>query len=132
MVLPVVSVGSNASEPIAFDRMPLLTEVQVGLDARGLVVFHTPPPAAPINTVQLDELQVGDTAIAVARPEKTVPAVAPVDSDETRSSAGTPLGPSSVHAVARAGARFAIAFAAFAAAICWAASIHFLGYARLS
>ena len=113
-----MSVGSNASEPIAFDGMPLLTEVQVGLDARGLVVFHTPPPAAPINTVQLDELQVGDTAIAVARPEKTVPAVAPVDSDETRASAGTPFGPSAIHVVAMAGARIEIARAALAAACC--------------
>src|SRR5437868_6454863 len=127
MVLPVVSVGSNASEPIAFDGMPLLTEVQVGLDARALVVFHTPPPAAPINTVQLDVVQVADTAIAVARPEKTVPAVAPVDSDETRASAGTPFGPRFTQPVDAAGVRFEIAWAAFAAATCRAASIDFLG-----
>jgi hypothetical protein len=55
---------------MAFEGMPLLTELQLGLDARALVVFHTPPPAAPMKTVQpLDALQFGATAIAVARPE---------------------------------------------------------------
>jgi hypothetical protein len=107
--------------------MPSLDGLQLGLDARALVVFHTPPPAAPMKTVQLDAVQVGDTAIAVARPEKIVPAVAPVDSLATRASAGTPLGPTSVQLAAMAGARLVIALAALAAVSCWAASIHFFG-----
>jgi hypothetical protein len=103
---------------MAFEGMPLLDGLQLGLDARALLVFQTPPPAAPMKTVQLDRLQFGATAIAVARPEKIVPAVAPVDSDETSASAGTPLGPSSVHGVAKAGDRAAIELAALAAVTC--------------
>ena len=75
--------------------IPLFTGLQLGLDARALLVFHTPPPAAPMKTVQLDGVQVGTTAIAVVRPEKIVAAVPPVDSPATRADAGTPLGPSS-------------------------------------
>jgi hypothetical protein len=56
-------------EPMAFDGIPLLVELQVGVDARALLVFHTPPPAAPMKTVQLERLQFGATAIAVVRPE---------------------------------------------------------------
>ena len=113
-----MSVGSKTNDPIAFEGMLLFTEVQAGLDARALVVFHTPPPAAPMKTVQLDKLQCGATAIAVARPEKIVPVVAPVDSDETRASAGTPFGPRGTQLVGAAGARFEIAWAEFAAASC--------------
>src|SRR4030095_11221896 len=112
---------------MAFDGIPVFAGVQLGVGAVALLVFHTPPPAAPMKTVQLDALQFGSTAIAVARPEKIVPAVAPVDSDETRASAGTPLRPISVHSAAQAGDRAAIASAAFAAVICCAASIHFFG-----
>ena len=112
---------------MAFEAMPLLDGVQVGLDARALVVFHTPPPAVPMKTVQLDGMQLGATAIAVPRPEKIVPAVAPVDSLATSASAETPLGPISVQFAGVAGARFEIAVAALAAVSCWAASIHFLG-----
>src|SRR5207248_8701579 len=120
-------VASNTIEPMAFEGIPLLDGVHVGVAARALVVFQTPPPAAPMKTVQVAAVQFGATPIAVVRPEKIVPAVAAVDSPATRASAGTPLGPSSVHAVARAGDKAAIALAAFAAATCWAASIHFLG-----
>jgi len=67
--LPLVSFGSNAIEPMAFDAIPLFAGLQLGLEARALLVFHTPPPAAPMKTVQLDELQFGATAIAVVRPE---------------------------------------------------------------
>ena len=63
-------------------------------------------------------LQFGSTAIAVARPEKTVPAVAPVDSDETSASAGTPFGPRFSQLAAVAGAKIEIALAALAAATC--------------
>src|SRR5437870_7488847 len=73
---------------MAFDAILLFAGLQLGLAARALVVFHTPPPAAPMKTVQLDRLQFGSTAIAVSRPEKIVPAVAPVDSDATSASAG--------------------------------------------
>jgi len=77
--------------------MPSLTGFQLGVAARALVVFQTPPPAAAINTVQLAALQFGATAMAVARPEKIVPVVAPVDSDATSADAGTPFGPTSFH-----------------------------------
>ena len=77
--------------------MPSLTGFQLGVAARALVVFQTPPPAAAINTVQLAALQFGATAMAVARPEKIVPVKAPVDSDATKAEAGTPLGPTSFH-----------------------------------
>src|SRR5207244_1005440 len=82
------SFGSNTIEPMAFDSIPLLAGLQLGLDARALLVFHTPPPAAPMKTVQLDGVQVGTTAIAVVRPEKIVAAVPPVDSPATRAEAG--------------------------------------------
>src|SRR6266446_4317694 len=107
-----------------FDAIPLFDGLQLGLDARALVVFHTPPPAAPMKTLQLDgpAVQFGSTAIAVVRPEKIVPAVAPVDSDATRASAGTPNGPRFTQVAGVAGGRVAIVLAAFAAASCWAAS----------
>jgi hypothetical protein len=88
--------GSNTIEPMAFEGIPLFAGVQLGLEARALVVFHTPPPAAPMKTVQLVAgLQFGATAIAVVRPEKIVGEVPAVDSLATRLDAGTPLGPSS-------------------------------------
>src|SRR4029450_10893439 len=90
--------------PMAFDGIPLFAGVQVGVAARAFVVFHTPPPAAPIKTAQLAGLQVGATAIAVARPEKTVPEVPPVDSLTTRLDAGTPFGPSGAQGPTGAGA----------------------------
>src|SRR5258708_26258776 len=95
--------------------MPLFDGLQLGVDARTLVVFHTPPPAAPMKTTQLLELQVGATAIAVVRPPKTVAEVPAVDSLTTMASAGTPLGPSSCQFVGVLGGRVAIACAAFAA-----------------
>jgi hypothetical protein len=92
-----------------------------------------------MKTVQLDRLQLGATAIAVVRPEKIVPAEAPVDSDATWASAGTPLGPSCCQFVcvpaatlpmvlaAFAAARLLMATAAFAAAWAVAASIQRFG-----
>ena len=112
---------------MAFEGMPLFTGLQLGVDARALLVFHTPPPAAPIKTAQLLELQVGATAIAVVRPPKTVAEVPAVDSLTTMASAGTPLGPRFCQFAGVAAGRFAIALAAFAAASCWAALIHFFG-----
>src|SRR5213595_2476658 len=59
-------VASNTIEPMAFEGIPLLDGVHVGVAARALVVFHTPPPAAPMKTVQVAAVQFGATAIAVA------------------------------------------------------------------
>ena len=112
--------------------MPSLFGFQVGVAARALEVFHIPPPAAPINMVQLAGLPFGATAIAVARPEKIVPAEAPVDSDATKASAGTPLGPTSCHACDGAAAILSSAFAALAAFVRWTSAITVFGYAMLS
>jgi hypothetical protein len=80
-----------------------------------------------MKTTHPEGLHVGETAIAVPRPEKIVPAEAPVDSDATSASAGTPLGPTSCQLVVLAGGRLAMVAAASAAVRCCPAPIHFLG-----
>ena len=95
--------------------MPALTAFQLGVAARALVVFQTPPPAAATNTVQLPALQFGATAMAVVRPEKIVPVEAPVDSDATSADAGTPLGPTSFHFAEGGADVLSSVFAAFEA-----------------
>ena len=127
-MLPVASFGSKTRDPTAFDGMPSLNGFQLGVAARALVVFQTPPPAAAINTVQLAALQFGATAMAVARPEKIVPCEAPVDSDATSADAGTPLGPTSFHfAEDGAGAVSSSVFAALAAFVRTASVITVFG-----
>src|SRR5437588_5061922 len=104
--------------------MPLLDGCQFGCDASALSACQTPPPAEPIKTAQLKAVQFGATAIAVARPEKIVPAVAPVDSEATKADAGTPLGPSSCQFVFLPAGNLPMALAAFAAACCCGAAIN--------
>src|ERR1700746_43880 len=104
---------------MALDGMPLLADCQFGCGARALLACQTPPPAAPTKIAQLVGLQFGATAIAVARPEKIVPTVPPVDSDATRASAGTPNGPISCQLVLLPPGSLAIALAEFDAARCW-------------
>src|SRR6266571_8504366 len=121
---------------MAFDSIPLFAGLQLGLDTRALVVFHTPPPAAPMKTVQLTVLQFGSTAIAVVRPEKIVGEVPAVDSLTTVLDAGTPLGPSSCQLAATSGEAMAFAAVRMASAAVWAAwrsaePIDCDGYARL-
>src|SRR5439155_21965031 len=123
--------------PMAFEGISSFAGAQLGLAARALVVFHTPPPAAPMNTVQLGAAQLGATAIAVARPEKIVAAVPAVDSLTTVLDAGTPLGPSSCQLAATSGEAMAFAVVSMAVAAVWAAwrsaePIHCDGSARLS
>src|SRR5215831_12992969 len=65
-VLPFESFGSKTIEPIAFDGRPMLDECQFGCEARPLSASHTPPPAAPMKTLQSLAWHAGDTAIAVA------------------------------------------------------------------
>src|SRR2546428_8026374 len=89
--------GSKAIEPIAFDGIPVLDECQLTLDARPLLVAHTPPPAAPISTGQVPAGQLGEKAMAVVHPEEFVPTLLPVDSPAPVSKGGTPLGPDSTH-----------------------------------
>ncbi len=117
---------------MAFEGIPLLDGLQLGLAARALVVFHTPPPAAPMKTVQLAKLQFGATAIAVVRPEKIVAAVPAVDSLTTVLEAGTPFGPSACQLAAAAGAIWLSTFAALAAPLRWGSAINLFGYAVLS
>src|SRR2546429_9171167 len=103
--------------------MPLFDGCQFGCEASALSACQTPPPAVPMKTAQLKAVQFGATAIAVVRPEKIVPAVAPVDSDATKASAETPLGPTSCQFVCLPPGSLAMALAAFAAAFCCAAAI---------
>ena len=117
---------------MAFEGISSFAGAQLGLAARALVVFHTPPPAAPMNTVQLGAAQLGATAIAVARPEKIVAAVPAVDSFTTVLDAGTPLGPSSCQRTALAGPCALTALAALAAPLRCASAMNLLGYAVLS
>jgi hypothetical protein len=131
-VFPVASVGSKIMEPMAFESMPLLEGVQLGVDASALLVFHTPPPAAPIKTVQLAWLQVGDTAIAVARPLKKVAEVPAVDSLTTVLDAGTPLGPMFCQLAALAPPSAFSRPAALAAPFRCGSAMKMLGYAVLS
>src|SRR6476620_5401309 len=112
---------------MALDGIPLLAGCQFGCGASALSACHTPPPAAPIKIAQLCKVQFGATAIAVARPEKIVPAVAPVDSDATRASAGTPCGPSSCQLLCLPPGSLPIAAAEFHAAVRWAAAIDLAG-----
>src|SRR4029077_16896790 len=114
-------------EPIALDGIPLLDGCQFGCGEGALSACQTPPPAAPMKIAQLCGLQFGAIAIAVARPEKIVPAVAPVDSDATRASAGTPLGPTSCQLVLLPPGSLPIAFAALKAFTCCAAAIDLAG-----
>ena len=112
---------------MALDGIPLLDGCQFGCGASALSACQTPPPAAPMKIAQLSAVQFGATAIAVARPEKIVPAVAPVDSDATRASAGTPCGPTSCQLVFLPPGSLAIAFAEFDAAVRWATAIDLAG-----
>src|SRR5437588_10271872 len=68
MVLPVASVGSISSEPIAF--VPKLSDknVQVGVSS-AVSVRQTPPPAAATYTRQLPLTHVGAMPKAVMRPD---------------------------------------------------------------
>src|SRR5262249_56671789 len=131
-VFPLGSVESKITEPIALEGMPLFDGCQFGCGSSALSACQTPPPAAPMKIAQLNAVQFGWTAIAVARPEKIVPALAPVDSDATKASAGTPLGPSSCQFVFLPPGSLAIAFAAFDADICCAAAIEVAGGGRFS
>src|SRR5580704_7876887 len=98
--------------------MPLLEGCQFKFEASALSASHTPPPAAPMKILQSPAWQLGETAIAVARPEKIVPVVAPVDSEATKASAGTPLGPTSCQLFFLPPGNLPTDLAALAAACC--------------
>src|SRR5580765_2908563 len=107
---------------MALDGIPFPDGCQFSCDASALSASQTPPPAAPMKILQSPAWQSGEMAIAVVRPEKIVPVLAPVDSEATSAEAGTPPGPTSCQFVFLPPGSLAMAFAAFAAARCsWAA-----------
>src|SRR5689334_14021475 len=70
-VLPVESLRSTSSEPMAL--VPKLPEMnsQTGLPASPSFALHTPPPAAATYSGHAPGLQLGPMAIAVTRPLAT-------------------------------------------------------------
>src|SRR6267378_3067998 len=80
----------------------------------------------------LDGCQFGCEASALSACQTPPPAVAPVDSDATKASAETPLGPTSCQLVFLPAGSLPMAFAAFAAACCCGAAMNVAGYALFS